>query len=262
VLYSAVITYQWGRECRGYQAPDLKPATFPKLGHLYSVSPSNSDAAGKASQTEMGRIPCIARAGDEATIKPQPTRHVDYLSHDWKEEDIWSSWKYFVSHRLECRDSRRLENAMWRAWMKAKNKLKTVRPETLNWLKDSDVTWLYGPLQAGGDTNAAINTDQHFGMSSSVDKKTILKTQSISERILKSSYAGVVTPPRDEDRRDMVTWTASGCSLIRDSSVVTSSTAYGLSYPRCKRKSVHFSGQVEQFLIGAEGDGSPRQQQT
>jgi hypothetical protein len=254
---------------------------FPKSGHLCSVSPSNSDAAGKDSQIEIGRIPCIARAGDEATIKPQPTRHVDYLSHDWKEEDIWSSWKYFVSHRrLECHDSRRLENAMWRAWMKAKNKLKTVRPETLNWyvrfvhlfialrlcanpglfrLKDSDVTWLYGPLQAGGDTNAAINTDQHFGMSSSIDKKPILKTQSISERILKRSSAGVVTPPRDEDRRDMVTWTASGCSLIRDSSIVTSSTAYGISYPRCERKTVHFSGQVEQFLIGAEGDGSPRQ---
>ena len=130
VLYNAVITYQWGRECR---APDSGPATFPKSGHLCSVSPSNSDAAGKASQSEMGRIPYRARARDEATIKPQPIRHVDYLSHDWKEEDIWSSWKHFVSHRLKYRDRRRLENAMWRAWTKAKNKMKTVRPETLNW---------------------------------------------------------------------------------------------------------------------------------
>jgi hypothetical protein len=27
----------------------------------------------------------------------------------------------------------RLENASWRTWLKAKNNLKTVSPETLNW---------------------------------------------------------------------------------------------------------------------------------
>jgi hypothetical protein len=73
------------------------------------------------------------RAEDDAAIKLQPTRHVDYLSYNWKEEDIWSSWKYVVSQQLEYRNSRRLENAMWRAWTKAKNKLKTVRPDTLYW---------------------------------------------------------------------------------------------------------------------------------
>jgi hypothetical protein len=119
------------------------------------------------------------------------------------------------------------------------------------------VTWFYGPLQAGGDTNATINTDQHIGVSSSSNKKPILKKRSISERILKGSYAGVVTPPWDEDGRGMITRTASGFSLIRDSSGATSSTAYGISYPRYKRKCVHFSGQVEQFVIGAEGDGPP-----
>jgi hypothetical protein len=139
VLYGAAIRYHWGicwideRECRRDQAPDLEPATFPRPGYLRCVSPSDSDATWKASRTEMKYILCIPHARDEATIKPQPTRHVDYLSHDWEEEDIWSSWKCFVSHRGEYRDSRRLENAMWRAWTKAKKKLKTVRPETLNW---------------------------------------------------------------------------------------------------------------------------------
>lgn len=45
----------------------------------------------------------------------------------------------------------RLENASWRTWWKQRNKLKTISPETLNWLKDSDVTWLYGPLHPGSD---------------------------------------------------------------------------------------------------------------
>jgi hypothetical protein len=227
----------------------------------------------------MKYILCIPHARDEATIKPQPTRHVDYLSHDWEEEDIWSSWKCFVSHRGEYRDSRRLENAMWRAWMKAKNKLKTVRPETLNWYvdfwyvfsglgalglilflfrsKDNDLTWLYGPLQAGGGTNATIDVDQHPLVSSSIEKKTILKKRRIAERILEGSYAGVVTPSREEDGQGIIARTTSGYSLIRDRGGVPSSTAYGISSSRRKRKHVHFSGQVEQLVIGVEGDGPP-----
>jgi hypothetical protein len=124
-------------------------------------------------------------------------------------------------------------------------------------LKDSDLTWLYGPLQAGGDTNATLNIDQHPRVSSFIDKKPILKKRSITERILEGSYAGVVTPSRDEDGRGMTARTASGCSLIRDSGGVPSSTAYGISYPSRKRKIVHFSGQVEQLVIGAERDGPP-----
>jgi hypothetical protein len=55
------------------------------------------------------------------------------LSHNWKEEDIWSSWKHIVSAKGQYNNSARLENASWRTWIKAKNKLKTVSPETLNW---------------------------------------------------------------------------------------------------------------------------------
>ncbi len=36
-----------------------------------------------------------------------------------------------------------------RTWAKSRNNLKTISPETLNWLKDCDVTWLYGPLHRG-----------------------------------------------------------------------------------------------------------------
>lgn len=70
---------------------------------------------------------------DDTALGVQPTRHVDYLSHEWKEEDIWSSWKHIVSNRDDLNNAARLENASWRTWIKAKNKLKTVSPETLNW---------------------------------------------------------------------------------------------------------------------------------
>jgi hypothetical protein len=76
---------------------------------------------------------CFEHADDDTAVRAQPSRHVDYLSHNWKEEDIWESWKYIVSRRGDYSNGARLENASWRTWMKSKNNLKTVSPETLNW---------------------------------------------------------------------------------------------------------------------------------
>ena len=72
-------------------------------------------------------------AEDDTAVSNKPSRQVDYLSHDWTEEDIWTSWRYIVSKRGEYSNSARLENASWRTWMKAKNNLKTISPESLNW---------------------------------------------------------------------------------------------------------------------------------
>lgn len=70
---------------------------------------------------------------DDTAIKREPSQHVDYLSHEWEEEDIWSSWRHIVSQRKVYGQRSRLENASWRTWAKSKFKLKTVSPETLNW---------------------------------------------------------------------------------------------------------------------------------
>lgn len=82
--------------------------------------------------------PCLSptgtsTAGDDTAISKEPTRHVDYLTHNWDEEDIWSSWKHVVSRRKAYSESPRLENASWRSWTKSMYKLKTVSPERLNW---------------------------------------------------------------------------------------------------------------------------------
>ncbi|KAI0091525.1 hypothetical protein BDY19DRAFT_991222 [Irpex rosettiformis] len=88
---------------------------------------------------------------DDTSFSTQPEGQVDYLSHEWKEEDVWRSWRSMTRQKNAIANGMRLENASWRTWWKQRNKLKTISPETLNWLKDSDVTWLYGPLHTGSD---------------------------------------------------------------------------------------------------------------
>lgn len=70
---------------------------------------------------------------DDSAVKSNPSRHVDYLSYNWREEDIWSSWRHIVSQRKVYGQRSRLENASWRTWAKSKYDLPTVSPETLNW---------------------------------------------------------------------------------------------------------------------------------
>lgn len=72
-------------------------------------------------------------AGDDSSIEREPTRHVDYLSHNWREEDVWSSWRYIVDRKDTYEQGARLENAAWRSWSKLRFGLGTITPESLNW---------------------------------------------------------------------------------------------------------------------------------
>lgn len=71
---------------------------------------------------------------DDYAVQEQPTRQVDFLSHNWREEDIWASWRHIVSQRKAVYgEMSRLENASWRTWAQARNQLPMVSPATLNW---------------------------------------------------------------------------------------------------------------------------------
>lgn len=98
-------------------------------------NPSQSQSESTPSQhdtpTNTPDKPVISE--DDTSLKPEPSRHVDYLSHEWVEEDIWSSWRHIVSKRKIYGERSRLENASWRTWAKQKYSLRTVSPETLNW---------------------------------------------------------------------------------------------------------------------------------
>ena len=95
---------------------------------------------------------------DDNDVVVEPERHVDYLSHEWKESEISNSWKYIILKKkkrdVDLVNAARLENASWRTWAKARNNLKTVSPEVVNWSKDSDVTWLYGPIVRDSEGNS------------------------------------------------------------------------------------------------------------
>ena len=117
---------------RGYYEEVEDSDTVSGPGGLDAVKKSASDSA-LAKPTDLQISDARPTAGDDTAIENAPTRHVDYLSHNWKEEDIWASWRHIVAKRKAYSNSPRLENASWRTWAKTKHQLKTVSPETLNW---------------------------------------------------------------------------------------------------------------------------------
>ncbi|OLN85359.1 hypothetical protein CCHL11_09847 [Colletotrichum chlorophyti] len=263
------------------QVEDLEPPTSPRTGNSYTVSPVDNDEGNTSRPNTPEFVLDVEHADDDTAVRAQPSRHVDYLSHNWKEEDIWSSWKFIVSRRSEYSNAARLENASWRTWMKAKNKLKTVSPETLNWLKDCDVTWLYGPLQTGPNTLNPITTDPNSARltknNSFVNKKPILKKRSMSEvmlqrslsasSLLKQAAAAVQAQEKDGRRRlmrptlerastDYVTFPFSSRRLSRDSSnLYPSSTSSGIISPSSEKRHIHFNEQVSQCIaVEIKGD--------
>ncbi|PKS06395.1 hypothetical protein jhhlp_007143 [Lomentospora prolificans] len=251
---------------------DLEPPPSPKNGHSYTNSPDND---GSGSSTDGPVTPeVVDRAEDDTAIRQQPTRHVDYLSHNWTEEEIWSSWRYIVSRRKDYMNAARLENASWRTWLKAKNNLRTVSPETLNWLKECDVTWLYGPLQTP-DISAGRAADPETGSStmsksnSFINKKPILKKRSMSEIMLRRSLSsssllkqaaaavqaqekdarrGYSRPAFDRATTDYVTFPFSSRRESKETSLLPSASSSGIVSPTSGRRRIHFNEQVEQCI--------------
>lgn len=94
----------------------------------------SSDTSSELSSIpETSNLVSPGAAADDTLLEVEPSHHVDYLSHPWKEEDIWSSWRYVTSRKHVYGNGLRLENASWRSWAKSKHKLGTISPETLNW---------------------------------------------------------------------------------------------------------------------------------
>ncbi|KAG6877423.1 hypothetical protein C0993_007591 [Termitomyces sp. T159_Od127] len=134
---------------------------------------------------------------DDSSVATLPRAQVDYLSHNWEEEDVWRSWRNMTRQKNEIANGVRLENASWRTWWKQRNGLGTVTPETLNWLKDSDVTWLYGPLHTAGDWAPPPKPVPSAGLDLTTHKP-ILKHRSISQ-FLTSDFPSPVFSPTEAE---------------------------------------------------------------
>lgn len=111
-------------------AASLKPSSASMQS---PAPPSPSPTEGFSPDSPLTTPDPLPMSEDDTAVRKKPSHHVDYLSYEWREEDIWSSWRHIVEHRNIYGERSRLENASWRTWAKAQFKLKTVSPETLNW---------------------------------------------------------------------------------------------------------------------------------
>ena len=186
-----------------------------------------------------------APASDDALIESKPPHIcVDYLSHEWKDEDMWNSWKAMTKRKNEIANGVRLENASWRTWAKQRGKLKTVSPDTLNWLKESDVTWLYGPLH--GDA-APVPPPKVSSMADrlGIDEggrqhKPILKYRTLSQ-VLTTPLAEAERLPPPTHHEVPVTAT----QRVRDAPGLVSAMRAGA---RPKGRHIRFNTAVEQCI--------------
>ncbi|KAH6667386.1 hypothetical protein B0J14DRAFT_519511 [Halenospora varia] len=269
-------------EVRYYnQVINMAPPASPRSRTVLSAS--NSTSTNDARPDSLVPAEHVEGAKDDAIVRDQPLRYIDYLSPDWKEEDVWSSWKHIVSKRNAYGNSARLENALWRTWTKSRYRLKTVPPETLNWLKDCDVTWLYGPLQASSDelpmTPTSLAGVGISNVDSSLNKKPILKKRGALETMLQLSLSvpsppnpaavqtqrGIATlPPQKADTASMdraasgyITSPFSSRLLRRDDGYeIPSVTLSGeQSLATNERRHIHFSDKVEQWIAVDIVDG-------
>lgn len=125
------------------QAQDQQPSRV-------TSTPSPQEESASPTTTTTSTPPFIRSPEmiphDDSDLVAEPSRHVDYLSHQWDIDDISKSWRYVILRRQNVANAARLENASWRTWAQRRSHLKTINPEEVNWLKESDVTWLYGPI--------------------------------------------------------------------------------------------------------------------
>lgn len=118
---------KYGDDSSSDHSEDLDRPSSPRHGSSSSAQSSSSE------RTPTNTPDHNLLSVDDTALREEPVRQVDYLSHEWREQDIWSSWRYIVSQRKFYGERSRLENASWRTWAKQKHKLRTVTPETLNW---------------------------------------------------------------------------------------------------------------------------------
>jgi hypothetical protein len=112
---------------------DLGTPSLAPVSVSLPRAPSPSPVDAFSSDTPLTTPDPLPMSEDDTAVRKEPSHHVDYLSYDWREEDIWSSWRHIVEHRKVYGERSRLENASWRTWAKSQFKLRTVSPDTLNW---------------------------------------------------------------------------------------------------------------------------------
>lgn len=138
------------RLSRSLSAQSISTMTFKSLGASHeedpismpsyeetkslvaSLSTASLTSLGSSQPTEPEHV---ERAEDDTAVLATPSKHVDFLSHEWTEDELFATWKYLKakSSRKVYNNSTRLINASWRLWMKERYQLETTEPKSINW---------------------------------------------------------------------------------------------------------------------------------
>lgn len=90
-------------------------------------------------------------------VGPSFDQNIDYMDPKTIDDfHLYQCWRQNNSQSIRCYQddisviipstiSRRLENVCWRRWYKSIKSLGEIAPSEINWYKDQDITWLYGP---------------------------------------------------------------------------------------------------------------------
>ncbi|KUJ18702.1 uncharacterized protein LY89DRAFT_732255 [Mollisia scopiformis] len=248
-------------------SPILEPVSDPLTGALEDGEPLSRTVS-------RGEIHVGAR--DDFALNIQPFRNVNYLTHDWCEEDIPSTWRYVVSRRSDWAETAtrrksiwkpfnnipRYENALWRSWAQRRFQLKTVSPDVINWMKSSDETTLYGPFMMTADefapaTSVLADCGRKTKLRSKKASKPLLKRPAMSEILLRGSIPTFLSTRRSKGETHQTAFQAKpsydpsvACPGISASQFqeMTSVARGKLGLLRAK-KSVRFLNEVEQYEI-------------
>ncbi|CAG9953421.1 unnamed protein product [Clonostachys rosea f. rosea IK726] len=253
------------------------PASDQKQAQSHGKTPEDPNGP-QVRDVDVARPHRISRrhAADDSALNSQYGRNIDYLDHDWSEEHLWWCWKYITTHRGYTPDENRLENIIWRAWAKCKNNLRTVSPSTINWLRDKDVGYLYGPFRPSTDLDRSEQTWTRALLPySKPPTGSILKDRSRSDVFLQATrssaslcrQATTATEAQRQDGWKPMTYLLDVPRLVNLDSMFpfpTREKAHnGKDPPHCEeyssnagKKRIHFCNEVEQRISVQGGGGS------
>ncbi|CAO3622918.1 unnamed protein product [Mucor hiemalis] len=201
---------------------------------------------------------------------------VDYLSHQWNTDDLITTFKetrrqrqkYVVNNitsttslltknekkfkKSEEYKSNRFQNALWRNM--AKNCTKNlgrsnelINPATVSWQKESDITWLYGPLYTNSNQNiekSRINATQ----SSLQGLKPVLKNRVTcsDSSLIFYSIDSTTTTTKATYEYNSATWSEFGGSSATTSGLCSSRSSFSSvsSSKSTNSIGVHFNPEI------------------
>ncbi|KAJ3049180.1 hypothetical protein HK097_009804, partial [Rhizophlyctis rosea] len=222
-----------------------------------SAKASNSLVTGQDDRANMGSDNNMTGGA----AKKSAEECVDYLSYKFDAFDLHQCWKIATRKKDLIANGRRLENASWRKFFQMKFQLSTIDPASLNWQKDSDVVWLYGPFHMYEplpilQQKYAAAAKAH---AKAVELKPALKRRDERERIVKT-LKDVNSSTGVESRRTSVGGSFVGAStLTPQESLEYRHFMSGAPTPPTGRKVAFFLSDVDE-TIGSPPISSPAKQ--